>query len=249
MMLGASSLLNGLRSPLPSAHSLRSFSRGTKPMILSPPLSASDSSSASDQSKSKPWLLVGLGNPGKMYTGTRHNVGFEMIDAIAEAEGISVSTIRFKALFGKGFIGDAPVMLAKPQTFMNASGESVGSIVSYFHVPLNQVVLMYDDLDLPFAKLRLLPKGGHGGHNGMKSVINHLKGSRDFPRLRIGIGRPPGKMDPASFVLRPFNKKEREELDFALQRGLEALRILLLEGLNKSATFVNSSQPSELMNR
>ncbi|XP_039121460.1 peptidyl-tRNA hydrolase, mitochondrial-like isoform X2 [Dioscorea cayenensis subsp. rotundata] len=125
----------------------------------------------------------------------------------------------------------------------------VGSIVSYFHVPLNQVVLMYDDLDLPFAKLRLLPKGGHGGHNGMKSVINHLKGSRDFPRLRIGIGRPPGKMDPASFVLRPFNKKEREELDFALQRGLEAIRILLLEGLNKSATFVNSSQPSELMNR
>ncbi|XP_039131535.1 peptidyl-tRNA hydrolase, mitochondrial-like isoform X2 [Dioscorea cayenensis subsp. rotundata] len=168
MMLGASSLLNGLRSPLPSAHRLSNFGRGTKPMILSPPLSASASSSTSDQSKSKPWLLVGLGNSGKMYTGTRHNVGFEMIDAIAEAEGISVSTIRFKALFGKGFIGDAPVMLAKLQTFMNASGESVGSIVSYFHVPLNQVVLMYDDLDLPFAKLPLLPKGGHGGHNGME---------------------------------------------------------------------------------
>ncbi|XP_039122014.1 peptidyl-tRNA hydrolase, mitochondrial-like [Dioscorea cayenensis subsp. rotundata] len=104
MMLGASSLLNGLRSPLPSAHNLRSFGRGTKLMLLSPPLSASASSSTSDQSKSKPWLLVGLGNPGKMYTGTRYNVGFEMIDAIAEAEGISVSTIRFKALFEKGLI-------------------------------------------------------------------------------------------------------------------------------------------------
>ncbi|KAJ8438242.1 hypothetical protein Cgig2_003631 [Carnegiea gigantea] len=102
---------------------------------------------------------------------------------------------------------------------------------------------IYDDLDLPFAKLRLLPKGGHGGHNGMRSVIDHFKGNRDFPRLRIGIGRPPGKMDPASFVLRPFSKQERQELDFTLQNGLEAIRILLLEGFNKSATYVNSSKP------
>lgn len=92
------------------------------------------------------------------------------------------------------------------------------------------------------AKLRLLPKGGHGGHNGMRSVIDHFKGNRDFPRLRIGIGRPPGKMDPASFVLRPFSKQERQELDFTLQNGLEAIRILLLEGFNKSATYVNSSK-------
>ncbi|KAG0494914.1 hypothetical protein HPP92_005908 [Vanilla planifolia] len=160
---------------------------------LPSPLSLSASSCAGDASQFKPWLLVGLGNPGKTYQGTRHNVGFEMLDAIAEAEGISVSSIRFKALIGKGHIGDVPVMLAKPQTFMNASGESVGSLVSYFNIPLNQLLLMYDDLDLPFGKLRLLPKGGHGGQNGMRSVINHLKGSRDFPRLRIGIGRPPGR--------------------------------------------------------
>ncbi|KAK2976499.1 hypothetical protein RJ640_001044, partial [Escallonia rubra] len=178
----------------------------------------------------QPWLIVGLGNPGKIYNGTRHNVGFELVDAIAEAEGISMSSVSFKALFGKGFIGNVPVMLAKPQTFMNASGESI-----------------FDDLDLPFAKLRLLPKGGHGGHNGMKSVINHLKGSRDFPRLRIGIGRPPGRMDPVNFVLRKFSKQEREEasLDFTFQNGLEAIRILLLEGFNKSATFVNSSTSLE----
>ncbi|KAI6683370.1 hypothetical protein NL676_029283 [Syzygium grande] len=192
-----------------------------------------------------PWIIVGLGNPGKKYGGTRHNVGFGFVDAVAEAEGIPMSSVSFKALFGKGFIGNVPVILAKPQTFMNASGESVGPIVSYYKIPLKQVLVVFDDLDLPFAKLRLLPKGGHGGHNGMRSVISHLKGSRDFPRLRIGIGRPPGKMDPVNFVMRPFNKQEREELDFTFQQGIAALRILLLEGFDKSATFVNSNKTLE----
>ncbi|XP_052167743.1 peptidyl-tRNA hydrolase, mitochondrial [Oryza glaberrima] len=211
--------------------------------------SSSAAAAAGDGGALKPWLFVGLGNPGKVYQGTRHNVGFEMIDVIAEAEGISLSSMQFKAMVGKGRIGDAPIMLAKPQTFMNASGESVGQLVSYFKIPLNQVLVMYDDLDLPFAKLRLLPKGGHGGHNGMRSIINHLKQNRDFPRLRIGIGRPPGKMDPANFVLRPFNRKEQEELDFAFHRGLEAVRIMALEGFNKSATYVNTAQSSEMLNR
>lgn len=168
-----------------------------------------------------------------------------MIDSIAEAEGISMNSVSFKALFGKGFIGNVPVILAKPQTFMNLSGESVGAIVSYYKIPLKQVLVIFDDLDLPFAKLRLLPKGGHGGHNGMKSVINHFKGSREFPRLRIGIGRPPGKMNAVGFVLRSFNKQERQELDFTFQNGLEAVRILLLEGFDKSATFVNSAKSLE----
>nr|CAD1823442.1 unnamed protein product [Ananas comosus var. bracteatus] len=137
-------------------------------------------------------------------------------------------------MLGKGRIGDSPVMLAKPQTFMNASGESVGSLVSYYKIPLNQVLLMYDDLDLPFAKLRLLPKGGHGGHNGMRSVISHLKGSRDFPRLRIGIGRPPGKMDSANFVLRPFNKKEREEVSPNLDALTFSCWILPFIGIGSS---------------
>ncbi|OEL37846.1 Peptidyl-tRNA hydrolase, mitochondrial [Dichanthelium oligosanthes] len=118
-------------------------------------VASSSAAGAGDGGARKPWLFVGLGNPGKVYQGTRHNVGFEMIDVIAEAEGISLSSMQFKAMVGKGRIGDAPIMLAKPQTFMNASGES-----------------MYDDLDLPFAKLRLLPKGGHGGHNGYS--MSHL---------------------------------------------------------------------------
>ncbi|KAJ6796703.1 putative peptidyl-tRNA hydrolase, mitochondrial [Iris pallida] len=252
--LSSSAASGGLRF-LPLSFPSLSIRRRRKPSMLSPPPLRYSSSPpppppGEDSSPSrKPWLLVGLGNPGKIYQGTRHNVGFEMLDAIAEAEGISLSSIKFKAIFGKGFIGNVPIMLAKPQTFMNASGESVGSLVSYFHIPLNQVLLMYDDMDLPFAKLRMLPKGGHGGHNGMRSVIKHLKDSRDFPRLKIGIGRPPGKMDPVNFVLRPFNKKEKEELDFTFQRGMEAMRILVLEGFSKSATFANSATPSELLNR
>ncbi|XP_010459461.1 PREDICTED: peptidyl-tRNA hydrolase, chloroplastic [Camelina sativa] len=192
-----------------------------------------------------PWLVVGLGNPGKKYQGTRHNVGFEMVDALADAEGISMNTVNFKALFGKGVIGNIPIMLAKPQTFMNLSGESVGQIVSFYKIPLKQVLVIYDDLDLPFGKLRLLPKGGHGGHNGMRSIIDRLKGSRDFPRLRIGIGRPPGKMDTANFVLRQFSRQEQGELDYTFQTGIEAIRILLLEGINKSATFVNTQKSME----
>ncbi|KAM7479727.1 hypothetical protein LguiA_027940 [Lonicera macranthoides] len=215
---------------------IHEISSPTLPMLYTTTKISSSASTAEGEfevksAKPQPWLIVGL--------------GFEMVDTIAEAEGISMSSVSFKSLFGRGFIGTAPVMLAKPQTFMNASGESVKAIVSYYKIPLKQVLVIYDDLDLPFAKLRLLPKGGHGGHNGMKSVINQLKGSRDFPRLRIGIGRPPGKMDPVNFVLRQFNKQEREELDFTFQNGLEAVQILLRDGFEKSATFVNSAKSVE----
>ncbi|KAK4804332.1 hypothetical protein SAY86_004149 [Trapa natans] len=237
-------------SPFPSAGGVNSKNRRIMLQSISTSFSpltpvASSELPSVEVKKQHPWLVVGLGNPGKRYQGTRHNVGFELLDAIAEAEGIPVKSVNFKSLFGKGFIGSVPVILAKPQTFMNVSGESVAPIVSYYKIPLNQVIVLYDDLDLPLAKLRLLPKGGHGGHNGMRSIIDRFKGSRDFPRLRIGIGRPPGKMDAANFVLASFNRSEREELDFALQRGVEAVRILVLEGFNKSATFVNTTKSME----
>ncbi|CAI9112946.1 OLC1v1013459C1 [Oldenlandia corymbosa var. corymbosa] len=141
-----------------------------------------------------------------------------------------------------GQIGDLPVMFAKPQTFMNASGESVGAIVSYYKIPLKQVLVIFDDMDLPFAKLRMLPKGGLGGHNGYSLVMCVKMQSND---KLTGIGRPPGKMNPASYVLRRFDKQESGELDFSFQTGLEAVRLLLLEGLNKSATFVNTSKSLE----
>ncbi|XP_034585837.1 peptidyl-tRNA hydrolase, mitochondrial isoform X2 [Setaria viridis] len=238
VLASSSALLSGVLGSASAAFDRLGFSRVSfgraNPSSMPAPACKADAASSSaaadaDAGAQKPWLFVGLGNPGRMYKGTRHNVGFEMIDAIAEAEGISVTSKQFKAIVGKGLIGDVPVMLAKPQTFMNASGESI-----------------YDDLDIPFAKLRLLPKGGHGGHNGMRSIIDHLKQSRNFPRLRMGIGRPPEEMGAISFVLRSFSKEEKEELEVTFQRGLQAVRIMVREGFNKSATFVNTPLPLEM---
>ncbi|CAI0450638.1 unnamed protein product [Linum tenue] len=241
---------------LPSSSPLSFSFRHKRTMPQSPArCSAAFSSPASDAAllpsdpvvkpKQHPWLIVGLGNPGKKYQGTRHNVGFEMVDAIAEAEGISVNTVSNKALFGRGFIGNIPVMLAKPQTFMNASGESVAPIVSYYKVPLKQVLVFSWIMISCVSKSRISYFATLPFVSRMRSVIDRLKGSRDFPRLRIGIGRPPGKMDAVNFVMRPFNRQEREELDMTFQQGVEAVRIMLLEGFDKSATFVNSSKPME----
>ncbi|KAH9327009.1 hypothetical protein KI387_007187, partial [Taxus chinensis] len=156
------------------------------------------------------WLLVGLGNPGQKYEGTRQNVGFEMIDSIAQALGISISSLHCKALCGKGHIGDVPVLLAKPQTYMDLSGESVGPLAAYYRIPLHHVLLMFDDMSLPCGVLRLCPHGGHGCHNGVRSVIKGLKKNQDFARLRIGIGKPPRNIDPKAYVLEVFNSSARE---------------------------------------
>lgn len=159
--------LRSSKIPLPSLSlRLRIMSQFSSSATSPSPSSSNTAAVEAKKPAKLPWLIVGLGNPGKKYSSTRHNVGFEMVDAIAEAEGISLSSVSFKALLGKGFIGDAPVIFAKPQTYMNKSGESVGAIVSYYKIPLQQVLVVFDDLDLPFAKLRLLPKGGHGGQNG-----------------------------------------------------------------------------------
>lgn len=225
--------------------SLPSSSGGPCPLLSSRPGSpGTETRSFSVQAIGRqiPWLFVGLGNPGANYVGTRHNVGFEMIDAIADAEGIKLSSIQHKSLVGKGHINGAPVLLAKPQTFMNLSGEAVGPMAAYYRIPAERVLVMYDDMDLAFAVMRLLPKGGHGGHNGMKSIMTHLKGSRDFPRLRIGVGRPPGKMDPKSFVLQKFTALEREELLLSFERGIEAVRIVTRDGLEKGVSTWNASR-------
>ncbi|KAK3204883.1 hypothetical protein Dsin_018929 [Dipteronia sinensis] len=191
---------------------------------------------------SQPWLFVGLGNPGDKYKGTRHNLGFEMVDAFAEAQGISMNTAHCKAIFGQGFIGDTPVLLAKPQTYMNLSGESAGPLAAYYKLPLNHVIVFHDDMGLPSGVLRLQNNGGHGGHNGLKSVIHNLRGNREFARLRIGIGRPPGQMDPKAFLLQKFNKLARERIDVALQEGVEVLKLLVSKGLTESARCFNTEQ-------
>ncbi|GAB2264972.1 hypothetical protein Dimus_000043 [Dionaea muscipula] len=178
----------------------------------------------------KPWLFVGLGNPGDKFKGTRHNVGFEMMDTFSESIGIPVNTAHCKALFGQGFIDDVPVFLAKPQTYMNLSGESSGPLAAYYKMPLNRIVVFHDDMELPCGVLRLQPRGGHGSHNGLKSVIHHFRGNREFIRLRIGIGRPPGQMDPKAFLLQKFNAAARERIDVALKEGAIALKLFVSKG-------------------
>ncbi|CAA6665319.1 unnamed protein product [Spirodela intermedia] len=189
-----------------------------------------------------PWLIVGLGNPGNKYHGTRHNIGFEMIDRIATREGISMNTIQSKALIGIGSIGEVPILLAKPQAYMNFSGESVGPIAAYYQVPLRHILLVYDEMSLPNGILRLQPKGGHGHHNGLKNVMDHLDGCREFPRLSIGIGNPPGKMDMKAFLLQKFSPQEREQIDAALDQGVGAIRTLVLKGFTDSIERFNLGQ-------
>ncbi|KAJ4824970.1 Chloroplastic group IIB intron splicing facilitator CRS2-A, chloroplastic [Turnera subulata] len=180
-----------------------------------------------DKVEYTPWLIVGLGNPGNKYYGTRHNVGFEMIDQIARAEGC---------------IGQVPILLAKPQSYMNFSGESVGPLAAHYQVPLRHILLIYDDMSLPNGVLRLQPKGGHGYHNGVKSVMDHLDGSRDFPRLCIGIGNPPGTMDMKAFLLQKFSSTERTQIDGALEQGVGAVRTLVLTGFSQSIKRFNLGQ-------
>ncbi|XP_066159821.1 chloroplastic group IIB intron splicing facilitator CRS2, chloroplastic isoform X1 [Oryza sativa Japonica Group] len=156
-----------------------------------------------------PWLIAGLGNPGSKYHGTRHNVGFEMVDRIARDEGITMNTIQSKSLLGIGSIGEVPVLLVKPQSYINYSGEAIGPLAAYYQVPLRHILVMYDEMSLPNGVLRLQRKGGHGRHNGLQNVMECLDSSRELPRLSIGIGSPPGKMDTRAFLLQKFSSEER----------------------------------------
>ncbi|CAF2074163.1 BnaC01g42360D [Brassica napus] len=187
----------------------------------------------------QPWLFLGLGNPGDKYNGTRHNIGFEMIDVFAESVGIQMNLLNFKAIMGQGFVGDLPVILAKPQTYMNLSGESSGPLTAYYKLPLNRVLVVHDDTQLPCGVLRLQEKGGHGCHNGLKSVMHHFRGNKEFARLRIGIGKPPGQMDPKAFLLQKFSMLARERIDGALAEGVEALKLVLSKDFGESWRLFN----------
>ncbi|EES02545.2 chloroplastic group IIB intron splicing facilitator CRS2, chloroplastic isoform X2 [Sorghum bicolor] len=189
-----------------------------------------------------PWLIAGLGNPGNKYYGTRHNVGFEMVDRIAGEEGITMNTIQSKSLLGIGSIGEVPVLVVKPQSYMNYSGEAIGPLAAYYQVPLRHILLIYDDMSLPNGVLRLQKKGGHGRHNGLQNVIENLDGRREFPRLSIGIGSPPGKMDPRAFLLQKFSSEERVQIDASLEQGVDAVRTLVLKGFCGSTERFNLVQ-------
>jgi len=159
------------------------------------------------------FLVVGLGNPGDEYAGNRHNLGFMVVDEISRRLGVHFRATKMAALVADVVEPETRFLLAKPQSFMNLSGGSVKMITAFFKITLECVLLVHDDLDLPFGEIRLKDTGGSAGHNGVKSVIDSL-GASDFKRLRIGIGRPPGQTDPAKFVLQNFKSDERAELEF-----------------------------------
>ncbi|XP_074565028.1 chloroplastic group IIB intron splicing facilitator CRS2, chloroplastic-like [Curcuma longa] len=165
-----------------------------------------------------------------------------MIDLISRSEGISLNTIQSKALIGIGSIGEVPILLVKPQSYMNYSGESVGPLAAYYQVPLRHILLMYDEMSLPNGVLRVQRKGGHGHHNGVKSVIHHLDDCRDFPRLCIGIGNPPGAMDMRAFLLQKFSNEERIQMDSALEQGVDAVRTLVFRGFSENLHRFNLVQ-------
>ena len=175
-------------------------------------------------------IIVGLGNPGIHYEWSRHNIGFLVVNRLAEIHHILVGARRFKSLFGKGSIDSQPVILAKPMTYMNRSGEAVAKIVSFFQVGMKDLIVIHDDLDLPFGKLRIKQRGGDGGHQGIRSIIESI-GGNSFLRLKIGIGRPPEGMDPAGYVLTPFSAREKSSLDEVLTRAAECLTVILHEGI------------------
>jgi len=187
------------------------------------------------------YLIAGLGNPGKEYRQSRHNVGFMVIDHLAEDLETPIKRVKFKAMIGIGTFENKQVILAKPQTYMNASGESIAPLLRYFKVPLENFIVVHDDLDIPFGNLRIRPSGGTSGQKGMKSIVEKL-GSQDFPRMRMGIGRPPGRMDPVDYVLQSFTPDQVPIMEEVLDQAVKALKTFILDGLDKAMNTYNGDK-------
>ncbi|MBM4351998.1 MAG: aminoacyl-tRNA hydrolase [Deltaproteobacteria bacterium] len=175
-------------------------------------------------------LIVGLGNPGARYEGSRHNIGFLVADRLAAAHHILISTKRFKAILGKGWIDAQEVVLIKPMTFMNLSGEAVKKALHFFHSGPEDLIVIHDDLDLSLGRVRFKVRGGDGGHLGVRSIIESI-GASNFLRLKVGIGRPPKGMDPAEYVLNGFDLLEQTSLERTLDQAAEAFKVIFVDGL------------------
>lgn len=186
------------------------------------------------------YLLIGLGNPGREYQTNRHNFGFMLIDRIAvrlNARGLKVQS---KAIVTDGIFQDRKIILAKPQTYMNLSGQSIQGLANFYKLPLENLLVAHDDLDIPFGTIRMRPGGGPGGQKGVASTIAQL-GTKDFARLRLGIGRPPGRMDPAAYVLQDFSRDETKILSEVLDRAADAALEFVVSGLDKAMNKYNGS--------
>ncbi|MFS8478779.1 MAG: aminoacyl-tRNA hydrolase [Micromonosporaceae bacterium] len=192
-----------------------------------------------------PWLVVGLGNPGPAYAHNRHNVGFRIVDVLADRAGVRFSRHRRAvAAVAEGRLGGVPggpkLVLAKPMTYMNLSGGPVVGLANFYKIPRERIVVVHDELDIPYGQLRLKLGGGEGGHNGLRSVSSAL-GSRDYLRVRFGIGRPPGRQDPADYVLSDFSTAERKELDVLIDRAADAVETLIAKGLETAQNIYHAS--------
>jgi PTH1 family peptidyl-tRNA hydrolase len=190
------------------------------------------------------WMIVGLGNPGRKYQKSRHNVGFQCVDRIARAHQLAFDKRKSKGHLALGHMVGHPVILLKPQTYMNDSGQSVGPVARFYRVPMTQIMVIYDELDLALGSVRLRGAGGSGGHKGMRSIIDQL-GGQDFPRLRVGIGRPPGRMDPAAYVLQDFSDEENGVLAEVFDWTISAIECWLTEGIDIAMTRFNRTSSEQ----
>lgn len=184
------------------------------------------------------YIIIGLGNPGKKYEHTRHNAGFDAIDFLSKRHNISVTKIKHKSLIGEGRIGAEKVVLIKPQTYMNLSGEAVLSAVQFYKVDIENVIVLYDDIDLDIGKLRIRKKGSAGSHNGMKSIIKCL-GRQDFPRIRIGVSKPEEGMDLADFVLSRVPKDKQMDMDSVIEKAADTIDEIINSDIDKAMNIYN----------
>jgi PTH1 family peptidyl-tRNA hydrolase len=197
-----------------------------------------------------PWLVVGLGNPGPEYARNRHNVGFMIVDLLADRSRVRFGRHRRAAALvaeARLGLGDAAprLVLAKPLSFMNLAGGPVAALSQFYKIPVGRIVAVHDELDLPYGQLRLKIGGGEGGHNGLRSMSRSL-GSKDYLRVRFGIGRPPGRQDPADFVLGDFSAGERKELDFLVDRAADAVEAVITKGLEWTQNAYHADDSSQL---
>lgn len=189
------------------------------------------------------YIVVGLGNPTRQYEGTKHNIGFDAIDVLADRHRIPSSGIQHKAMYGKGMIAGQKVLLAKPVTYMNLSGESVAELVNYYKIdPTEELIVLYDDICLEPGAIRVRKKGSAGGHNGIKSIIAKL-GTDQFKRIRIGVGKKPENWDLADYVLSPFSKEERQSADQGILHAADALELILMDDVEGAMNRYNRKTP------
>ena len=191
-----------------------------------------------ENDRQDPFLIVGLGNPGIKYRETRHNFGFMVLDALADELNIPLKKLKYKAMIGEGRLDDAKLILARPLTYMNNSGDAVWQLAKFFKVPHDHIMVAHDDLDLPLGVLRLRPGGGASGQRGVASIIQKL-GTQDFPRVRLGISRPPGQMDPVDYVLEKFLPSEKTLRDIVIKESVSAIQVFVREGLNAAMNRYN----------